>query len=167
MFHGNIHQRNKEESSLPAIIQKAIEYLRKTDFSKMEDQKHLLDGEKMFLVLSSYETKPADQRKAECHRIYIDVQYLISGREKIGFGSEGRNNQILEEYSPQIDAAFYKIVDDEKWLELHNGDYAVFFPKDIHRPGCSSGESCSVRKAVVKIAVEMLESRSAVIRQPE
>lgn len=156
MDTGNIGIVNPKENSFPRVIREALEFLRKTDFSQMENKKYILSGEKMFVIVSEYETKPIDERKAECHRQYIDVQYLISGTEMIGAGSEAGNNRILTEYNPKIDALFYQSVENEKFMILNPGDYAIFFPGDIHRPGFSTGETSKVRKAVVKISINVI-----------
>ena len=49
----------------------------------MEDGRHPIDGEAIFALVSTYETEPEGARSFEAHRKYIDVQYLLSGREII------------------------------------------------------------------------------------
>ena len=39
---------------------------------------------------------------------------------------------------------------------MRPGNFAVFFPEDIHRPGCADGQSGKIRKIVVKVAVSEL-----------
>ena len=74
-------------------IYKGLELLRDTDFSKLEDARVEVDGEDLFYLLQSYESKPANDTP-EAHKKYVDIQFLISGREKMGVGAleghEGR-----------------------------------------------------------------------------
>ena len=45
----------------------AFDFLIKNDMSKFEDGKYELDGANLFLVVSSYQTKPKEEVKWECH----------------------------------------------------------------------------------------------------
>ena len=56
-----------------------LDFLAKTDFSKLEDGRYELDGDRVFANLMSYETKPANELP-EAHREYIDIQFLVEGR---------------------------------------------------------------------------------------
>lgn len=69
-------------------IYKGLELLRDTDFSKLEDARVEVDGEDLFYLLQSYESKPANDTP-EAHKKYVDIQFLISGREKMGVGVPG------------------------------------------------------------------------------
>ena len=60
-------------------IYKGLELLRDTDFSKLEDARVEVDGEDLFYLLQSYESKPANDTP-EAHKKYVDIQFLISGR---------------------------------------------------------------------------------------
>ncbi|TGD49773.1 YhcH/YjgK/YiaL family protein, partial [Salmonella enterica subsp. enterica serovar Poona] len=40
---------------------------------------------------------------------------------------------------------------DEKPGALHEGDFVVFYPGEVHKPLCAVGEPARVRKAVVKM----------------
>jgi biofilm protein TabA len=62
----------------------------------------------------------------------------------------------LENLLDQKDALFFKTIKDEIDLILTPGMYAVFFPTDVHRPGCVYKTTASVRKVVVKVSVESL-----------
>ncbi|CAM3928038.1 hypothetical protein AVEN109717_10990 [Avibacterium endocarditidis] len=36
---------------------------------------------------------------------------------------------------------------------MRKGNFAIFFPEDVHRPACIDEQSCHIRKVVVKIAL--------------
>ncbi len=156
IIYGRVRDIPDEANSFPLPIKKALDYLRKTDFSSLENGKHQIQGDELYAVVMNYETKLKGEKKAEIHQNYIDLQYVISGEEIIGAAPLDLNSHPSEEYDSKKDAAFYETLTGETELLLKTGEYAFFFPEDIHRPGCASKESTGVRKAVVKIAVDSL-----------
>jgi len=159
MYLGDIGKIEEDAKYIPEAIKKAVDFLKKADLSKMEKGKHPIDGEKMFVILDEYRTKPKSVKKAEMHRKYIDVQFIVSGKEAMGFGFEGQNSRPTEEYSAEKDVALYDTVNDETDLLIYEGMYAVFFPGEIHRPGCDPAGENAVRKAIVKVSVDLLQDR--------
>lgn len=129
----------------------AFFYLKNCNFADLENGKYDIDGDNIFMTVSEYETKSLSDKKAEQHRLYIDVHYIIFGQEMIGYGSENKNNQIIDEYDLDKDRTSFKLVVDEIYLALKDGDFAIFFPKDIHRPGLDYDSKHMIRKAVIKI----------------
>ena len=85
----------------------------------------------------------------------MDVQFLVSGKEKLGFTLDTGNYEVDERFDER-DLIFYKSVENEGFIEATPGCYSIFFPADIHRPTCISGEPMKVRKVVVKVAVTLL-----------
>lgn len=142
-----------ESDSLQKELNEAINYLKKTDFSKMAKGKYTINGDKIFLILDEYETKPKNEKKAEVHKKYIDIQYMISGTELVGAGFFDNGNEIFEEYLEEKDRALYTTVHNEFEILLSKGMFAIFFPADIHRPGCQYKSKENVRKAIVKVQV--------------
>ena len=65
-------------------IQKGLEFLQSNELSSWPDGEHEIDGENVYAVLRSYQTKPPAECRWEAHKKYIDIQYLISGEERIG-----------------------------------------------------------------------------------
>jgi len=43
-----------------------------------------IDGDDLFLLVQHYDSVPAENKKWETHRRYIDIQYIESGCESIG-----------------------------------------------------------------------------------
>lgn len=156
MHLGNINETGLQEKHFPVALRKAIEYLQKTDFEKIKNGKHFLEGEKMFVILDEYKTISRDYKKAEMHRKFIDVQFIISGEESMGFDFETENDQPSENYSPEKDVALYDKINKENYFTVQKNMYIVFYPGEIHRPGCSLEGEVNVRKAIVKISVDLL-----------
>jgi biofilm protein TabA len=157
MIYGRIENLEQEKRALSGIVQKGLAYLKNTDFTAISTGRYELDGDTMFALVSEYETEPKSVRRPEAHKRYIDIQYIVKGEEFIGHSFLTPENIVLEEYNVVKDIVFYRTVMDESYLRLGSGTYAVFFPDDIHRPCCTSGEKpSSIRKVVLKIKVDVL-----------
>ena len=89
------------------------------------------------------------------HEKFIDVQFLASGKERLGFTPDTGNYEVAERIDER-DLIFYKEVKDEGFIEARPGTFSIFFPEDVHRPACISGESMVVRKVVVKVSLALL-----------
>ncbi len=140
--------------SLGPEIAAALDYLRQADFSEVPDGRHELDGERLFVIVQQYQTKPVAEAMWEAHRQYVDVQYVVQGAERIGYASLRDNLPVRRPYDAQKDLIFYDTAGD--FFALQAGDFAIFTPHDIHAPGLAltpSGALAAVRKAVVKCRV--------------
>ena len=158
MIYGNIHVKETEAAFSPTL-RKALEIIRTTDTTGMAPGKYPLDGDKLILQINEMTTEPKEQRRAEIHRKYIDVQYMIHGKELIGVYPDAGEDEISEDRLETGDIRFYtyRDVPGEVMLPMTDGCYAVFFPEDAHRPGCQmDGEACPVRKIVLKVMVDTL-----------
>ena len=104
-------------------------------------------------IVSEYTTKETNENGYEAHRDYIDIQYLVSGAEKIYCLPLDYLSEKIA-YCKDIDAAFYKEEEIKpQELLMGNGYFAIFFPQDGHMPGLSFKRSEGVKKIVVKIRV--------------
>ena len=136
--------------NISPLIKRAFEYLKQTDFSGMENGKHIVDGDNLFAVLQEYDTKNDVDAKLEAHRKYIDVQYIISGEELIGV--RPLINQVhCKEYDAENDYALYD--DTCSFVKISPGQFAVLFPQDLHKPGIKVDSSIKVKKVVMKVKV--------------
>jgi YhcH/YjgK/YiaL family protein len=112
-----------------------------------------IDGDRLYASVATYETGSRDERRFEAHRRYIDVQVLLEGEESIDV-SLGKDLPILEAYDETRDVMFLQPPPQFASLPMRPGFFAVFYPHDIHRPGCHLKEKRRVRKIVMKVAVE-------------
>lgn len=135
---------------LSGKIEKALKYLENTDLVNIKIGKHEIDGKNIFAIVSEYEAKNIEQGKWEAHKKYIDIQYVVSGKEKIGYA--GINEmKMIGEYNEEKDILFF---DGEGDLLLVNqGTFALFAPQDVHMPGIRINNGHHVKKIVVKILV--------------
>ena len=137
-------------SGLSKRIKKAFDYIRATDLKNIKPGKYEIDGENIFALISEYKTKSEAEGKLEAHRKYIDVQYVISGEEKMGYVPLN-GQQILEPYKEENDIIFF--AGEKSFTKVSSGMFAIFFPGDVHMPGVMTKESSPVKKLVIKVRV--------------
>ena len=146
---------------LQARFAKAFEILNDKSLLHKEDGKYAFDGDSIYYTIQRYTTKPLNEGKLEAHRKYIDIQFLLEGRELLGYAPL-KGLTTAEEYNPQKDIAFFNTPTDITKVILKPGLFCILFPDDAHLPSrCEvspSGGHCrqligpeEVRKAVIKI----------------
>lgn len=154
MIFSSIH--SKENINIyPEPIQKAIKYFKENDFVNMETGVYEIDGKKMYAQVFDATTQSIDKLRPEVHEKYIDVQFLASGKEKLGFTQDTGNYEV-DERIDERDLTFYKSVENEGFITATPGCFSIFFPNDVHRPAIMADESMKIRKVVLKISVELL-----------
>jgi len=136
--------------NISPLIKKAFEYLKQTDFSKLEIGKHIVDGDDLYAMVQEYDTKDNADAKLEAHRKYIDVQYIISGEELIGV-KPLINQEPCKQYDAENDYALYD--DTCSFIKVTLGQFAVLFPEDLHKPGIKVVAAAKVKKVVMKVRV--------------
>lgn len=154
MFFGHINTVNFKQ--YPQAIQIALRYLKNTDFDVIAAGRYEIKGDLIYAQVLDLDTQDKSLLLPEVHRHYLDVQYLHSGTEKIGVAIDLGNNIIAENYDSARDIQFYSGVQNESELVMQVGNFAVFFPEDIHRPGCINIQTNKIRKVVVKVAMSEL-----------
>lgn len=137
-------------SGLGEKFQKAFEFLKITDLEDLPLEKIQIDGDDIFAIPQKYSTKEESEGKWEAHRKYIDIQYLVSGSENIGFVLVDYLEE-LEPYDEEKDVEFFSGEGD--YVQIHEGEFAVFFPNDAHKPGLKIESTEEVFKIVIKIKV--------------
>ena len=102
----------------------------------------------VFAFVQSYDGKPADLCKIEAHKKYIDIQFVLKGKELFGV-ADLATQTMYEDRFEEKDVAFYH--GDVDLLTLRDGDFVIVFPEDAHRP--QLGDGFRVEKVVVKVPV--------------
>ncbi len=115
-----------------------------------------IDGKNIYAQIIDLTTREAVENRPEVHRRYIDIQFLAWGEEKIGIAIDTGNNKVSESLLEQRDIIFYHDSEHESFIEMIPGSYAIFFPQDVHRPGCILQTASEIRKIVVKVALTAL-----------
>jgi len=135
--------------SLNPGVALGLAFLRNFD-PETPDGRQTLDGDDLFALVQSYDTGPATEKQFEAHRVYIDIQYVASGSERIRYLPTS-GLEVETPYSEAADVMFFREPVVSSSLLLRPGEFAVFFPGDAHKPGCMAGGRERVKKVVVKV----------------
>jgi biofilm protein TabA len=115
--------------------------------------RHEIDGDSIYALVQRHTTKPISEKKMEVHRRYIDIQYVVHGREVIAWTPLSNLSNPTMAFDPAADAALYDFPRDFVPLQVAQGNFAIFFPQDGHAPSCAWGDPAEVLKVVVKVQV--------------
>jgi YhcH/YjgK/YiaL family protein len=137
--------------ALGAGIQQALVFLEQKEWLNWEEGKYPIVDDQVFAIIQSYHTKDPLTEKLESHRKFIDVQYVVSGVERMG-------HAILQEhipsrpYNPEDD---YMLFDEQPdfFRVVREGMFTIFYPTDLHMPCIQLEQSMHVKKIVIKVAV--------------
>lgn len=131
---------------------KVYEFLKSNDMNSLEEKRYEL-GDGDYVNVESYSTYDFNVRKYESHIKYIDIQFIIVGRENI-IVEPVSSLRVVEEYDELRDISFYDndvhgvdcVLEEKQMLEL--------LPADGHMPCISINGSEKVKKAVFKIRIK-------------
>ena len=137
-------------ASLSDGIAKAFGVLRGVGVCERADGKYEVEGEDLFYIVDSYTTEPEGDRRFEGHEKYIDVQFIVEGREVMGYAPVD-SLTVSQEYDGETDVAFYDTPADFTRIDASAGTFCIFYPEDGHMPCCQGREPSKVKKIVVKI----------------
>ncbi|MEC0231030.1 YhcH/YjgK/YiaL family protein [Paenibacillus alba] len=153
MILGDIQHYEDERHLYHSSIRKAIDYLVAHNPGAWEPGKYEIDSSLMFVLVQDMLTLSEQELRYESHATYMDIQYLVSGEERIGFVKHSSELQIAEDTLEELDVIFYNHVqrDAETSIVLRPGQFAIFYPSDVHCPCMFVGEPGSIRKIVIKI----------------
>ena len=121
----------------------------------IKDGEYPLRGKEIFALVMSYETRGSEKAVLEAHRKYVDIQTVISGRERIEWFPA---NILLTDikYDESKDAEFYNYSDNcPAKIDIYPGTFAALFPQDAHMPSIMVGDSPElIKKVVVKLQID-------------
>ena len=138
-------------AGISADIRKGLEFLYSIS-PDIENGVHEISP-RVKAIVSEYTTKQVNENGFEAHRQYIDIQYLMSGSEKISCLPLDYLKEA-KPYSEKDDAALYQAEDVQpQEMVIGNSYFAIFFPQDGHMSQLCVKAPLAVKKVVVKIKI--------------
>ena len=133
------------------LFEKAFAYINATDLENTEGGKYEIDGDNLRAAFSNKTGMTAEESTAkfECHNKHIDIQLCINGLETIGWKPRSKCTSSKGEYNPEKDVSFYNDAPD-MFFQLTDGQFAIFFPEDVHAAMIGEGE---IKKLVIKVKI--------------
>jgi YhcH/YjgK/YiaL family protein len=149
MIIDTLQNASKYYSAHP-LFTKAFEFITKTDLVNADDGKSdIVDGLKVIISKAPGKTKEASLAKFECHNKNIDIQFCINGLETIGWKPREKCINPNGDYNAEKDVQFFHDEPDT-FFQLTDGQFAIFFPEDVHAPMIGEGV---INKLVIKVRI--------------
>lgn len=126
---------------------KAFEFL--AEMSPDMDGTYELDGRDLYCIVDTVEGRGREGRKMEVHKKYIDIQYVVTGKDVMGWDSV-EEDAPGEDYNEEKDIRFIA-PEPVAWIDVPPGYFAIFYPEDAHMPLACDNE---MKKVVVKVKIQ-------------
>jgi YhcH/YjgK/YiaL family protein len=136
-------------TALHGLFVEAFDTLRRKDLDSLAPGRHPVLDDRMYLVIARSQGLHAEEGRLEAHRRYIDIQYVIGGKDTIGWKHTSDCSRVDQAYDTVKDIEFYH---DRPvlWTPVMPGMFTIFFPEDAHAPMVGEG---IIHKAVMKVAI--------------
>lgn len=126
---------------------KAFDFLSAIEQEGFPEGNFPLEEEEMIVIVEGTAGHGKKNARLEAHRKYIDIHYVLSGTDLIGWKPLAHCQNILQDYSESEDKIFFQDA-PESWFSLTPGHFALFFPHDTHAPLAGTKQ---VKKVVLKV----------------
>jgi biofilm protein TabA len=123
-------------------------FLDQPGIETMADGRYEISGDMVYAIIERTQGRSIAEGKLEAHRKHLDIQYIISGEESMGW-SPRESLPASGNYDPDRDLEVFD-GDPQSIARVPPGSFAVFLPSDAHLPLIGSGP---IHKVVVKVAV--------------
>lgn len=150
MLASTLHRAGRYTALHPAFAG-AFAYIASFHPGTLDGNYSLADGCEARVM--SYRTEAAANRRWESHRRYIDIQCVITGRERMDVADIATLGAATP-FDEVNDVMFYAdSTADATRVMVAAGEFTIFFPDDGHRPGIEIDAPTDVRKIVIKVPV--------------
>lgn len=149
--------RSLPSAGLHPVLQQALTLAVAANLQEKTPGRYELQGDNIFMNVMQFATQSPEQKKAELHREYIDIQVLLSGEERILFGMTDSARQC-EEMHVEDDYQLCSQIADEQAMVLKPGRFVIFMPGEPHKPGCVVQAPMDIKKVVSKVRASLLHN---------
>jgi biofilm protein TabA len=137
-------------SSLNPLYAKAFDFINQNDIATLEDGViQIEEGLKVIVATTNGKTVEASLAKFECHDKNIDIQVCVNGLETIAWKPREKCESPNGDYNSEKDVRFFNDTPD-MYFQLTDGQFAIFYPEDVHAPMIGEGE---IKKLVFKVKI--------------
>ena len=134
-----------------SLFKKAFDYLVSCNFDTMNNGKLDIFGDDLFAIVSR-NGDGKNNSKLEVHRKYIDIHYVVSGYDTIGWKFLQECKYPINDFDEKND---YQLFDDLDFnlIQLKASQFCVLFPNEAHAPLI---ETVGLNKIVLKLKIDSL-----------
>lgn len=148
MIFDNIKNKDLYVKAHP-LFEKAFGFIEEYLKNPKEPGQYSICDEDLFAKVMDYETR--SEGLYEVHNKYIDIQFIAQGAEGVFYGI--RSDFTETEYHEDGDYMFLEGDEERLNFILQQGEFAVFFPEDAHKPSMDTDKKNRVVKVVLKVKV--------------
>ncbi|WP_443660608.1 YhcH/YjgK/YiaL family protein [Clostridium algidicarnis] len=131
-------------------IKEALNFLKKEDIRNIPVGRYDILEDKVFALVQEYEPSDISEYELESHKRYIDLQFIVRGKESIAYANI-KDLHISKEYDEESDYQLLKGPSDI--LTAKENSFFIFMPEDAHKPGIRLEDCLNVKKIVVKVLI--------------
>ena len=99
-------------------------------------------------MVGMHTSRSAEGEQAEAHRRFLDIQYVLSGQDVVGWNSINHMTPAGE-FNVEGDIGFFD--GEVEMIRIPAGYCYVVFPEDAHLPDCHIDQPMDFLKYVIKI----------------
>ena len=132
---------------IATALEKVAQYTPETCTSGRID----IDGDNLFLKLSTLETHSSEGANCEAHQKYLDLFYIVEGEEVVYVKPTEVLTNITHPYDAEKDRLLAKLDADAEPVRLTTGMFIILYPHEAHAPCCYDKVPGTVKKVVAKI----------------
>ena len=132
-------------------VRKGLEYLAAhEELDALPLGRREIEGDALFVDVLETSTVPHAAKPFEAHRRYLDIHITLRGEEWYGYAPV-EDLRMIEPYSAERDIALFS--GEGIYFQVPQGQFALFFPEDAHKPCVVFREPGSVKKLILKVKV--------------
>lgn len=129
-------------------LSEAFGFLDQPGLKDLPDGKYEIAGDRVYAIIERRDGRRVEDGELEAHRKHLDVQFIVSGNESMGWKSRADLTNS-ETYDEERDLEFFEDAPDSI-VQVPPGSFAVFLPTDAHLPLIGEGP---IHKVVVKVKI--------------
>ena len=137
-------------TSLNPLFAKAFDFINQNNIAGLADGViQIEEGLKVIVSTANGKNRETSLAMFECHDKNIDIQVCIKGLETIAWKPREKCINPNGGYNPDKDVRFFNDTPDMDF-QLTDGQFAIFYPEDVHAPMIGEGE---IKKLVFKVKI--------------
>jgi biofilm protein TabA len=134
---------------LHPLFAKAFEFIKNQNLKEIKVGKYPVDGAELHASVSEKDGVKKEEAKFDAHDHFIDIQVCPAGSETLGWKPRNKCKDIKIPYNSEKDVTFFNDQPDT-CFQLHAGQFAIFYPEDVHAPMIGEGD---IKKLVMKVKI--------------
>lgn len=144
----------EESTTVPCMSEKfqvIMEKILSYDINQLAIGEYPIIEDKLILKVMERTLVSPEEKEYEVHEEYYDVHIPINGSETLGFATTPTTFDFIIPFDKSKDVGFVTVSGPQTNIDISNHDVVIIFPKEPHKPACTTGAPFNLKKAVVKI----------------